>query len=152
MIASPLVTALDDSTMPGEWGSIDIDDEGNFGTKRVLIKDGVLKDCMIDDFNGRRMNREGNGSSRRQNFKFCPTSRMSNTYIANGKSTREEIYHEHLGMMDEEDYLNHNLAKIEEYRKNGIFIGKNLILTFESASCPLNIGDIRKSVKEIFCR
>ena len=91
MIASPLVTALDDSTMPGEWGSIDIDDEGNFGTKRVLIKDGVLKDFMIDDFNGRRMNREGNGSSRRQNFKFCPTSRMSNTYIANGKSTREEI-------------------------------------------------------------
>lgn len=68
------------------------------------------------------------------------------------KSTREEIYHEHLGMMDEEDYLNHNLAKIEEYRKNGIFIGKNLILTFESASCPLNIGDIRKSMKELFCR
>ncbi len=68
------------------------------------------------------------------------------------KSTREEIYHEHLGMLDEGDYLNHNLAKIEEYRKNGIFIGKNLILTFESASCPLNIGDIRKSMKELFCR
>ncbi|MCR4911462.1 MAG: TldD/PmbA family protein [Bacilli bacterium] len=90
-IASPLVTALDDSTIPGEWGSIDIDDEGNFGTKRVLIKDGILMDFMIDDFNGRRMNREGNGSCRRQNYKYCPTSRMSNTYIANGKSTKEEI-------------------------------------------------------------
>ena len=91
MIASPLVTALDDSTIPGEWGSIDIDDEGNLGEKRVLIKDGKLVNFMIDDFNGRRMNREGNGSCRRQNYKYCPTSRMSNTYIANGKSTKEEI-------------------------------------------------------------
>ncbi len=90
-IASPLVSAVDDSTMPGEWGSIDIDDEGNFGTKRQLIKDGILTDFMIDDFNGRRMGREGNGACRRQNYKYCPTSRMSNTYIENGKSTREEI-------------------------------------------------------------
>ena len=91
MIASPVVSAVDDSTMPGEWGSIDIDDEGNLGTKRQLIKDGVLTDFMIDDYNGRRMGREGNGSCRRQNYKYCPTSRMSNTYIENGKSTPEEI-------------------------------------------------------------
>lgn len=91
LIASPIVTAVDDSTIPNEWGSIDIDDEGNPGTKRVLIKDGKLVDFMIDDFNGRRMNREGNGSCRRQNYKYCPTSRMSNTYIDNGKSTPEEI-------------------------------------------------------------
>ena len=91
MIASPIVTAIDDSTIPQEWGSIDIDDEGNPGTKRVLIKNGKLVDFMIDDFNGRRMGREGNGSCRRQNYKYCPTSRMSNTYIDNGKSTPEEI-------------------------------------------------------------
>lgn len=91
MIASKLVTAIDDSTIPSAWGSIDIDDEGNLGTKRVLIKNGKLMDFMIDDYNGRRMNREGNGACRRQNYRFCPTSRMSNTYIANGKSTPEEI-------------------------------------------------------------
>ena len=91
MIASPIVTAIDDSTIPQEWGSIDIDDEGNPGTKRVLIKNGKLVDFMIDDFNGRRMGRKGNGSCRRQNYKYCPTSRMSNTYIDNGKSTPEEI-------------------------------------------------------------
>ena len=90
-IASPLVSAVDDSTIPQEWGSIDIDDEGNPGTKRQLIKNGILTDYMIDDFNGRRMGREGNGACRRQNYKYCPTSRMSNTYIENGKSTPEEI-------------------------------------------------------------
>ena len=90
-IASPIVSAVDDSTMPGEWGSIDIDDEGNPGTKRLLIKNGKLNDYMIDDLNGRRMNRNGNGACRRQNYRFIPTSRMSNTYICNGKSTPEEI-------------------------------------------------------------
>ena len=91
MIASPIVSAVDDSTIPQAWGSIDIDDEGNPGTKRLLIKNGKLVDYMIDDYNGRRMNRQGNGACRRQNYKFCPTSRMSNTYICNGTSTPEEI-------------------------------------------------------------
>ena len=91
MVASPIVSAVDDSTMPGEWGSIDIDDEGNPGTKRLLIKNGKLNDYMIDDLNGRRMGREGNGACRRQNYRFVPTSRMSNTYICNGKNTPEEI-------------------------------------------------------------
>ena len=91
MIASPLVSAVDDSTLPQAWGSIDIDDEGNLGTKRQLIKNGKLVNYMIDDFNGRRMGKEGNGACRRQNYRYCPTSRMSNTYIENGKSTPEEI-------------------------------------------------------------
>ena len=91
MIASPIVSAVDDSTIPNAWGSIDIDDEGNPGEKRLLIKNGKLVNFMIDDFNGRRMSREGNGSCRRQNYKYCPTSRMSNTYICNGKNTPEEI-------------------------------------------------------------
>ncbi len=91
MIASPIVSAIDDSTIPAQWGSIDIDDEGNLGTKRLLIKNGKLNDFMIDDLNGRRMGREGNGACRRQNYRYVPTSRMSNTYICNGKNTPEEV-------------------------------------------------------------
>jgi TldD protein len=91
LVASKLVSAVDDSTLAQEWGSIDIDDEGNLGTKRVLIKNGRLTNFMVDDLNGRRMNREGNGACRRQNYRYIPTSRMSNTYICNGKSTPEEI-------------------------------------------------------------
>lgn len=90
-IASPLVTAVDDSTIPNAWGSIDYDDEGVKTEKRVLIKNGKLTKYMIDSFNGRRMNAEPNGACRRQSFRFEPTSRMSNTYIDNGTSTPEEI-------------------------------------------------------------
>ena len=90
-IASDVVTAIDDGTIPNEWGSENVDDEGNPHQKRVLIENGILKSYMIDYRNGRRMNMEATGSSRRQSYKYSPTSRMSNTYIANGESTFEEI-------------------------------------------------------------
>lgn len=58
-----------------------------------------------------------------------------------------EIYHEHMGLLDDEEYRLHNLRKIEEYRKNGIFAGKNLFITHESSGCPLNIREIEKCVR-----
>ncbi len=90
-IANPVVTAIDDGTIPNAWGSGNIDDEGNKTQRNVLIKDGILQQYLIDDFNGRRMGSKGNGASRRQSYKYEPTSRMSNTYIDNGSSTPEEI-------------------------------------------------------------
>ena len=66
------------------------DNNGYSILARGLIN-GKLNDYMIDDLNGRRMGREGNGACRRQNYRYIPTSRMSNTYICNGKSTPEEI-------------------------------------------------------------
>ena len=90
-IASDVVTAIDDGTIANEWGSNNIDDEGNPTQKTVLIKDGILTNYLIDDFNGRRMGMKGNGATRRESYKYEPTSRMSNTYIAAGKSTPEEI-------------------------------------------------------------
>lgn len=90
-IASDIVTAIDDGTIENEWGSLNVDDEGNLTRKNVLIKNGVLNSYMIDDRNGRRMGMESTGSSRRQSYRYSPTSRMTNTYIANGESTFEEI-------------------------------------------------------------
>lgn len=90
-IASPILSAIDDGTIPNAWGSNNIDDEGNKTEKTLLIENGILKNFLIDDFNGRRMGRQGNGACRRQSYKFEPTSRMSNTYICAGKSTPEEI-------------------------------------------------------------
>lgn len=90
-IASPLVTAIDDGTIPNSWGSINIDDEGNKSNKNILIENGILKSYMIDKLNGRRMNMEATGNSRRQSYKYAPTSRMTNTYIAPGKDKPEDI-------------------------------------------------------------
>ncbi|MBQ3000693.1 MAG: TldD/PmbA family protein [Oscillospiraceae bacterium] len=90
-IANPKVTAIDDGTIPNAWGSINIDDEGTPAKKNVLIEKGVLKSYMIDKFNGRRMGMESTGNSRRQSFAYTPTSRMTNTYIAEGEDNNDDI-------------------------------------------------------------
>jgi len=90
-IASTKVTAIDDGTLANHWGSANIDDEGNPTQKNVLIENGILKSYMIDKLNGRRMGMEATGSSRRQSYKFAPTSRMTNTYIAAGEDNPEDI-------------------------------------------------------------
>ncbi|NFN95649.1 TldD/PmbA family protein [Clostridium botulinum] len=90
-IASTKVTSIDDGTMANAWGSLNIDDEGNKTQKNILIENGILKGYMIDKLNGRRMNMKPTGSSRRQSYKYQPTSRMTNTYIANGKDNPEDI-------------------------------------------------------------
>ena len=90
-IASPIVTAIDDGTMPNEWGSGNIDDEGVPTTRLVLIENGILKNYMVDRLNGRRMNLPSTGSGRRQDYTFAPTSRMRNTFIAPGTHDEAEI-------------------------------------------------------------
>lgn len=90
-IASDIVTAIDDGTIENAWGSENFDDEGEPSTKNVLIKDGILTSYMMDEQNGRRLNLKPTGSCRRQSYKFMPTTRMTNTYIAAGESKPEEI-------------------------------------------------------------
>lgn len=90
-IANPIVSAYDDGTLPNEWGSNNIDSEGHLTQKNQLIRDGICVGFLVDKFNGRRLHMEANGASRRQSYKYEPTSRMSNTYIAAGKDKAEEI-------------------------------------------------------------
>ena len=90
-IANVKVTAIDDGTIPNAWGSFNIDDEGVPAQRKVLIENGILKNYMIDNYNGRRMGMKGNGSCRRQGYQYAPTSRMSNTFIDNGTDKNEDI-------------------------------------------------------------
>ena len=91
MIASPVVSAVDDGTIPNEWGTINIDDEGTPSRRNLLIENGILKGYMIDKLNGRRMGMTSTGSGRRESYKYAPTSRMTNTFILNGKSSLNEM-------------------------------------------------------------
>ena len=65
------------------------------------------------------------------------------------KSTREVIYLEHLGLSDFEGYRVDNLRKLEEYQASGIYLGKNLIITYEIEGMPLNLKGIRKMLTEV---
>lgn len=90
-IAPSIVTYIDDGTLPNLWGSQNLDDEGEPIRRNVLIENGVLKGYLIDKLNARRMGMASTGSGRRQSYKFAPTSRMTNTYIAPGQHSPAEI-------------------------------------------------------------
>ena len=90
-IANPKVTAIDDGTIPGAWGSVNIDDEGHPTQRNVLIENGILKNYMIDRLGSRRMGMPMTGNSRRQGYTYEPTSRMTNTFIDNGPDQNEDI-------------------------------------------------------------
>ena len=90
-IANEKITAIDDGTIVGGWGSMNIDDEGNPARRNVLIENGVLKSYMVDRLGSRRMGLPMTGNSRRQGYTFEPTSRMTNTFIDNGPDKNEDI-------------------------------------------------------------
>lgn len=90
-VASDLVTLIDDGSIEGEWGSYHVDDEGIPARKNVLIENGILRGYMTDQLNGSRIGLAPTGSSRRQNYRFAPVARMTNTYIASGGSSPEDI-------------------------------------------------------------
>nr|WP_086939964.1 TldD/PmbA family protein [Thaumasiovibrio occultus] len=91
LIASPVVNAVDDGTLPYAWGSINIDDEGRPTQRTQLIKDGVLTGFMVDYVGGLKTGYSPTGSGRRQSYKFAPTSRMRNTFIEPGDSSLDEM-------------------------------------------------------------
>jgi TldD protein len=105
LVASPLVTLVDDGTMAGEWGNFSIDDEGNPAARNVLIADGVLTDYMWDVLRARREGRPGSGNGRRQSYQHLPMVRMTNTYLLAGSDDPDDIiagtpngvYVKHLG-------------------------------------------------------
>ena len=90
-VAGTKVTAIDDGTIVNGWGSCNIDDEGNPNQRRVLIENGILKSYMVDRLGSRRMGVPHTASARRQNYSFETTSRMTNTFIANGPDRNEDI-------------------------------------------------------------
>ncbi len=90
-IASDIVTAYDDGDIEGAWGKLNFDDEGMKTQKNLLIEKGILKSYLVDFRNGRKMKAKPTGSSRRESYKYSPTSRMNSTYIANGTDKPEQI-------------------------------------------------------------
>jgi TldD protein len=91
LVASPLVTLVDDGTMSTEWGAIGIDDEGHPSAYNVLIQDGVLTDYMWDYLRARKEGRPQSGNGRRQSYMHLPMVRMTNTYVLNGPDDPDDI-------------------------------------------------------------
>ncbi len=91
VVAAPIVNAYDDGSIPGEWGSAAIDDEGNPTQKTLVIEEGRLRGFLYDGLRAREMGAAPTGNGRRQSFRHIPIPRMTTTYIASGDATADEI-------------------------------------------------------------
>jgi TldD protein len=90
-VAQPLLNAYDDGRLPSEWGSDAIDDEGQPTQKTLVIEDGRLVSYLYDHLGAERDGVASTGNGRRESFRHLPIPRMTNTYIAPGESTPEEM-------------------------------------------------------------
>ena len=90
-VASSLVSAYDDATLPGRWGSFCYDDEGNKAMRTPLIEEGVLRNFINDRKRSLRDGVPPTGNGRRQSYRHVPVPRMSNTYIGKGDAAKPDI-------------------------------------------------------------
>ncbi|MDQ4628023.1 metalloprotease TldD [Janthinobacterium lividum] len=90
-VAAKGVTVVDDGTLAGRRGSLNIDDEGNPTQCTTLIEDGILKGYIQDTMNARLMKMPVTGNARRESFAHLPMPRMTNTYMLGGDKDPGEI-------------------------------------------------------------
>ncbi|MBS5450610.1 MAG: TldD/PmbA family protein [Coriobacteriia bacterium] len=90
-VASPLVTILDDGTQSGLCGSAAISDEGVASAPNLLIEDGVLRGYMVDRLGSRQLGMAQTAAGRRQDYRFAPVARMTNTYMRAGTTPNDSI-------------------------------------------------------------
>ena len=90
-VASPLITVVDDPTLPQKRGSYVFDDEGTPSQRTLLVEEGILKGYLYDRLTALKEGVESTGNGRRESYQNKPIPRMSNTLIVPGKTKPEEI-------------------------------------------------------------
>ena len=90
-VASSLCTVVDDGTLGGRRGSLNVDDEGTPGQNTVLIENGILKGYMQDRMNAGLMGVRSTGNGRRESYAHLPMPRMTNTCMLAGEHDPQEI-------------------------------------------------------------
>jgi len=90
-VASPIVTVIDDGTIPYKRGSSFFDGEGTPTRKTVLVEEGILKSYMYDRLTAMKDGVKSTGNGRRESYHHRPIPRMTNTMIAPGSSSPDEI-------------------------------------------------------------
>ena len=90
-VASPLVTLVDDATIPGAYGSYGVDDEGTPARRNILIDHGILRSYLTDVQSAQKGGIPLSGNGRRGSYRNLPIPRMSNTFLLPGEERLESI-------------------------------------------------------------
>lgn len=64
---------------------------------------------------------------------------------------RKEVYLEHFGKLDDKEYADMAIFKLNSYERNGIYLGINLFITYETSKRPINARALDEMLRTIFC-
>ena len=90
-IAAPVITVVDDATLPGRRGSFSVDDEGTEAQRTVLVDRGILKTYLYDRLTAMKDGTRSTGNGRRESYRHRPIPRMTNTMIVPGETRPGDI-------------------------------------------------------------
>jgi TldD protein len=90
-VSENFVTIVDDGTISGNRGALNVDDEGNPTEKTILVNNGILSSYLHDRISANYYKVKPTGNGRRQDFRNIPIPRMRSTYMENGPHKQEEI-------------------------------------------------------------
>ena len=90
-VASSLCTVVDDGTIPGRRGSLNVDDEGFETRSTVLIEKGILRGFINDRLNASLLGVDRTGNGRRESYQHLPMPRMTNTFMLAGEDDPGDI-------------------------------------------------------------
>ena len=90
VVASPLVSLVDDPLLPRGLGSRPFDGEGLAARPNLLVGDGVLRTFLCDVYAGRKLGRKSTGSAGR-GLGGGPHVTTSNLILRPGKSSLSQV-------------------------------------------------------------
>lgn len=90
-VASPMITVIDDATIPNNRGSFCFDDEGTPSGRNVLVREGILQGYMYDKYTAMNDHTVSTGNGRRESYGHKPMPRMTNTFIAPGNLLPDDV-------------------------------------------------------------
>lgn len=90
-VGSELLTVGDDGSASGLAGSLAFDDEGAPTQNTLLVQHGVLVGRLHTRETAGRAGTRPTGNARAGSFRRGPRARLTNTYVANGRGTLEDL-------------------------------------------------------------
>lgn len=90
-VGSDLLTVGDDGSASGLPGSFAFDDEGAPTQNTLLVQHGVLVGRLHTRETAAQAGVRPTGSARASSFRTVPEARLSNTYLANGRGTLDDL-------------------------------------------------------------
>jgi len=91
-VASPIVSIVDDPTVPNSYGFYLYDNEGVKARRKYLVKNGRIHEFLHNRETAFQMGMKSNGSSRAADFERESIVRMSNTFMLPGDHKEEELF------------------------------------------------------------